>query len=265
MRRLAPLVTALSLLTAPLAAHEFWLEPNAYRVAPGTPLEARAINGENFFGIEYSYSERSYARSGIIAGDTQVPITGKSGQKPAIAQAPAAEGLNILYHASPINTLTYANFTKFENFLKGKRLDGGIAEHKRLDLPEEGIKEVYFRYVKALVAVGNGAGSDRAVGMPYEWIALTNPYTDSGPMRFRLVLNGQSAREGIPAYVFHKRGTEVETTKLVTGKGGVVSVPRAPGDYLLNAVHLTRPNTKIEEATKAHWVTLWAALTYQIE
>jgi len=177
----------------------------------------------------------------------------------------AGPGLNVVYHSSPINSLTYATLTKFESFLKGKHLEAAMEVHRARRLPEEGIREVYFRYVKALVAVGDGAGSDGSVGMPYELVALTNPYTGSGDMRFRLLLNGAPVGANVPAYAFHKVGTSVEKIDLRTTAAGEVTLPRAPGAYMVNSVHLTLPSDRLKEATKADWVTLWASLTYELE
>ncbi|NNU79206.1 DUF4198 domain-containing protein [Halovulum dunhuangense] len=261
--RLAILALALVLPTLPVAAHEFWFEPEDYTIAPDGQIRARAINGENFFGIEYGYSEQGYRQSGIFAGDTRAAVTGTLGMKPAIQAAPLAEGLNVVYHASGAATLSYPTLAKFKIFLEGKRLEATLEEHAAKGFPKEDIREVYFRFVKTLVGVGSGAGSDRAVGMSYELVALTNPYTDNGDMRFRLLFRG-APEAGAPVFVFHKVGTEVEELKLRTDANGEVSVPRQPGAFMVNAVHISEPDTRIREVTRAHWQTLWAALTYEI-
>ncbi|MEM9228069.1 MAG: DUF4198 domain-containing protein [Pseudomonadota bacterium] len=257
---------ALLLLSAPVGhAHEFWIEPLDYTVAPGSTIQARTFNGEDFTGIEYGFSTPAYRQSGVMAGSEARPVTGERGARPAFQVQAAGPGLNVLFHASPVSTLTYPNMVKFERFLKGKRLEWALEEHARLKLPEEGIREAYFRFVKSLVAVGDGAGSDRAVGMPYELLARTNPYTDAGDMVVEVRLNKSAVGADIPVYVFQKTGAGVEKIKLSTAADGTVRVPRTPGEYMVNAVHIAEANEKLKQSNGAHWVTLWAALTYRVE
>ncbi|MEM7613645.1 MAG: DUF4198 domain-containing protein [Pseudomonadota bacterium] len=263
MLRLLPF--ALLLSTLPAQAHEFWIEPLDYTVAPGEVIEARTLNGEEFVGLEYGYSAPAYRQSGVMSGAEARPVAGERGAKPAFNVQPAGPGLNVLFHASPVSTLTYANMIKFERFLKGKRLDWALAEHKAKNFPEEGIREAYFRFVKALVAVGDGAGADRPVGMPYELVALTNPYTDAGDVRVQVRLSKEPVGADVPVYVFHKVGAGVEKLTLVTAADGSVVIPRAVGEFMVNAVHITEPTEKLKSANGAHWVTLWAGLTYKIE
>ncbi len=246
-------------------AHEFWIEPEAYRVAEGQVIEARTFNGENFEGIEYGYSEAAYRQSGVAAGDVRTGVTGERGARPSFQVAPAGPGLNVLFHASPVSTLTYPGMEKFETFLRGKRLDAALDAHAARGLPTEKIREAYFRFVKALVAVGDGAGADVAVGMPYELLALDNPYSGSGEMRVQVLLQDTAVAADVPVFVFHKLGEAIEKIKLVTDADGIVTLPRLPGDFMVNAVHIMEPNAALKESTGAHWVTLWAALTYHIE
>ena len=114
-----PAALALALLTAalPATAHEFWIEPLDYRIAPGENIRAKTLNGEFFEGIEFGYSEPAFRQSGVVAGETRTPLPGVRLAKPAIDVSLAGPGLNVFFHASPLNSLTYENFTKFENFL----------------------------------------------------------------------------------------------------------------------------------------------------
>ena len=57
--------------------------------------------------------------------------------------------------------------------------------------------ETYRRYAKSLVAVGDGKGSDRDVGLDTEIIALANPYTDdvSGGLPVLVTLYGEPRKD----------------------------------------------------------------------
>ncbi|MEM1266390.1 MAG: DUF4198 domain-containing protein [Pseudomonadota bacterium] len=258
------LSTALLLLAGPAAAHEFWLEPLDYVLPEGARIEARALNGEFFEGIEYSYSERGYAQSGVVAAAERQPIPGEAGQRPAVSVPSLGTGLHVLYHASPASKIVYKDMEKFETFLRGKRLEDALDLHRARGFPEEGIVEGYHRFVKALVAVGGGAGEDQAVGMPFELVAETNPYTDSGEMVFRLLWQ-QTPDANAPVFAFIKDADgAVEEILLRTDGEGLVRIPRRPGEVMVNAVRIVEANSALKERFDALWMTLWAASTYQI-
>lgn len=244
-------------------AHEFWLEPEKYRLDAGEKIIAKALNGQNFVGTEYSYTPRGYARSGVIAGDNKIEIPGKAGQRPAVQVNPAGSGLNIVYHASAASTVIYPTMEKFESFLRGKKLEAALEIHKQRGYPTENIIEGYYRFVKALVASGTGEGRDRAVGMPLELVALDNPYTSKGDIRFVLLYNGKPEPD-TPVYVFHRQGGKVQEFFLRTNAKGNVTVPRLPGEFQVNAVVLLEPGAKMKKQLKAVWQTLWAASVYEI-
>ncbi len=261
LRRLIALVL---LTTAwPAMAHEFWLEPLAYRVAPGERIAARARNGEFFEGVELSYSARGYAQSGIALGDATGRLMGDNGQRPAVQTRPLGPGLNILYHTSTASRLTYDDLTKFEAFLRGKRLEAALAQHLAEGLPTQDISEGYFRFAKALIAVGDGQGSDRALGLGFELVAETNPYTDQGDTRFRLLYRGQP-RANAPAFVFLKRGEAVEKIELTTDAQGRFSVPSGPAEVMVNAVMIRPSSSRMREQMGTIWTTLWASTTYRV-
>ena len=163
-----------------------------------------------------------------------------------------------------MSTIVYDDLEKFEAFLVGKGLESALDAHKSAGLPEEKIREIYFRFVKTLVAVGGSAGADRPVGMPWELVAIDNPYTSGGDVRVGLLKSGRVVA-GAPIYVFRKAADgSVEKINLVTDDSGRVTVPGGPGEYMVNAVGISRPSEQLAERTEAHWQTVWASLTYEI-
>ncbi len=259
------LIVAALLIALPAQAHEFWFEPVKYRLSEGEKIVAVAINGENFKGSEMSYSQRGYSRSGVVSASGEASLPGKTGDRPAIQVRPTGPGLNIVWHQSTANSLTYATMEKFERFLRGKHLEAALEVHRAKGMPEEKIREAYFRYAKTLVAVGNGEGADRAVGLPYELVALDNPYTHSGDIRFQVLSRGKPVPNA-PAFVFHKPSpSSVEKLDFVTDAKGQFTVPRrGGGEFMVNAVEIREAEGRLKETMNAHWVTLWASLTYEL-
>ena len=257
----------LALAAAPVAAHEFWLEPIDYQIAPEGKLEADIVNGQNFTGAKLPYLPQRFVNFVLFAGEDGARVGGRPGDRPALSQAPTGEGLNIAAYQATNATLNYETLEKFESFVNHKDLGDAIAQHRARGLSEENFGEVYSRFSKALFAVGDGAGSDRRVGLETELVALTNPYTDdlSGGMRVQLYYR-EDARANEQVEVFEKdpAGSVVVTTYR-TNDQGIATFPVKSGyRYMVDAVVLRVPSQALQDDTGTVWETLWANLTFAV-
>jgi hypothetical protein len=262
-RPVASLLTALALTGwgGLVNAHEFWIEPLAYQVAPGAELVANLRNGERFSGTPLAFFDSRIARSEMRTGDKVSPFQGRMGDLPAlVATAPAAPDLAVLVHQTAPQKLTYRDWETFAAFAEHKDFDDIRARHLARGLPETGFAERYTRFTKALVAVGDGTGADAPTGLETEFVALANPYTDPLPEGLPVLLLYQGApRADAQVEVFAQApdGT-VEITLTRTDAEGRATIPLAAGHtYLIDAVVL-RPAPDGD----AVWETLWAALTF---
>ena len=100
------------------------------------------------------------------------------GDNPALVMEAGADGLAVVVHETTDSRLTYTDFAVFQRFVAHKDFATALADHAARGLPETGFKETYRRHAKSLIAVGSGAGADRAMGLAIEIVALANPYTD---------------------------------------------------------------------------------------
>ncbi|WP_212522835.1 DUF4198 domain-containing protein [Actibacterium sp. MT2.3-13A] len=266
MRILSTFLAAAGLLlSAPSSqAHEFWISPQSYQVAPGTPIVADIRVGQNFEGPAYSYLPASIARFDIVTGPVATPVTGRMGDRPALSQPAPAEGLAVIVHETADSRLTYSEWQKFANFVTHKALSDTLAQHAARGLPQTGFSETYRRYAKALVAVGAGAGADRALGLEIEIVALANPYTDALPEGLPVqVLYRGAPRAGAQLEVFDKAPSgAVAVTRLTLDAQGRATVPLTPGhEYLLDSVAM-RAIGSDDPAEGPVWHSLWAALSF---
>lgn len=257
-----------ALLTAPLAkAHEFWIEPLSYSVAVGDKIEGVLRNGQFFKGSTYPYIERGFTRFEIYNRSGGAPVEGRNGDSPALQVKAEKGGLHIAAYASTVQTVTYTEFEKFKSFVDSKGLSHIVDQHREEGLTEEKVIETYYRYSKALIKVGSGAGRDVKVGMPIELVAELSPYTSAGAdgVRFRLFWLGKPLPNW-DVQVFKKVGDAVEgeLTHYTTDSTGRVFVPAdGGGDFLVNAVQITKPRAS-DAARNAQWESIWAATTYRI-
>lgn len=245
------------------SAHEFWIEPQKFQVESGAALIANLKNGENFKGGDLAYFSTSTTRFDVIANGTVTPVEGRMGDRPALNTPAGADGLTVIVHESTPSRLKYATWEKFQKFIDHKAFPDVEARHKAAGFPREGFRESYTRHSKALVAVGDGEGSDQAYGLATEFVALTNPYAADfdGDMRVQVLLGG-APRIDAQVEVFDRNPVgDVEITLFRTDENGIATVPVSPGhDYLFDVVHL-RPYTGDKDAV---WETLWAALVFHV-
>lgn len=245
-------------------AHESWLEPQQYQVESGGDLKADLKNGEKFIGSTLGYFKNNIVRFDMIMGETSVPVEGRLGNIPALATtAPAVDGLMVLVYQSTPSSLKYSEWDKFLAFAAHKDFKTAEADHTAAGWPRQGFREIYTRYIKSLVGVGNGEGADVVTGMETEFVALTNPYSAAfdGTMQVQVLYQAQP-RADAQVEIFHRDPAgDVTVTTTRTDDQGVASIPVTPGsEYLLDAVVL-RPYAGDKDAV---WETLWAALTFKV-
>lgn len=263
MRFLAPVFV---LCAWPAVAHELWIEPQTFVIEPDTMIVADLVNGENFEGTKLAFIPQRFEHFAIVSGGKFAPVESRIGSTPALAQPGIGTGLHVALYQSKPADLIYTEWEKFQRFLDHKDLDDDTrARHAALGATEDSFKEVYTRYSKTLVAVGDGAGADRRFGMETEIVALTNPYTDTVADGMRLQLFYQAAvRADEQIEIFERAPDGTVAVFLVrTDAEGVATVPVKPGHaYMADAVVLREPAPALAEARDAVWETLWANLTW---
>ena len=257
---------ASSVIALPSSAHEFWIEPTDYMLSPGETLNARIMVGTEFEGSSYAYLPTNFRRFDISTGGQPVPLPGRIGDRPAAQVAIGREGLTTLIHVTRDYELTWETWKKFEDFVDHKDGAGVLEDHRAQYEEADGVREVYSRYGKSLVAVGNGAGEDKAYGLLTEIVALENPYTDnlSDGFDVRVLYEGEPrADEQVEIFARDVDGAVTITTTR-TNADGVATINVAPEtEYLLDSVVFRAPAEDLAADFDPQWETLWASLTFR--
>ncbi len=256
-----------ALCAAPAAAHEFWIEPGAYVVGAEDQIIGDLVNGEDFSGGKQPYLSQRFVKFQTFAQGRLADVPGRNGDSPGLQMDPIAEGLHIFSYQSTPATLDYESWEKFQRFVDHKKFGDIRPQHDARGLPETGFTEVYTRFSKTLVGVGNAAGADGFTGLETEIVALTNPYTDdlSSGMTFQLFYN-KAPRANAAFEVFEKAADDTVTiTFYETDANGRVTVPVKSGySYMADAVILREPAEGLANDTGAVWETLWANMTWAV-
>lgn len=252
-------------------AHEFWLQPEQYVVTAGEAAQATIRVGEDFKGSSYSYNPNEFDRFDLLSNGEVTPLAGTLGDRPAMNVPQALDGLLIGIHQSDLERLTYGEFEKFAAFARLEGEDEAIDAHRARGLPEANFEEVYRRFAKTYIKVGDGQGADQPVGMALELVALDNPY-EVGDVTFELLRDG-APEPGAQVAVWSREfgakdeaGTvpKGERVLLRTDTSGKVSIPTVAGrEYLASAVLIEAPgDEQLAERPNAVWYSLWASATW---
>lgn len=254
-------------LALPAQAHEWWIEPKAYVVAADATVDAGLFNGQMFKGGQFPFLPQNFVRFDLALGDLVVPVKARLGDLPALSMPPLGNGLHVAIYESAGDVVLYKDFAVFTRFVEHKDFPGALARHRERGLPETGFREFYTRYAKALIAVGSGAGQDRAFGLTTEIVALKNPYVDdiAAGLPVQVFYLG-APRADAQVELFAKDPAGIVTVTLHrTDAEGVAVLAVVPGtSYLADAVVLREPDADTAAAQDAVWESLWAALTFAV-
>lgn len=256
-----------AIVAGPAIAHEFWIEPRDYIVEAETKIVGDLVNGQDFSGGKQPYLSQRFVKFQTFAQGRLADVPGRNGDSPALQMDPIGEGLHIFSYQSTPATLDYETWEKFQTFIDHKKFGDIRPQHDARGLPESGFTEVYTRFSKTLVGVGNAAGADGFTGLETEIVALTNPYTDdlSTGMTFQLFYN-REPRANAAFEVFEKAPDYSVTISFYeTDANGRVTIPVKSGhSYMADAVVLREPTEKLASDTGAAWETLWANITWGV-
>jgi uncharacterized GH25 family protein len=257
--------TALSLLLAFLAstaaAHDFWIEPSAFRPHVGTNLMTSLRVGQEFVGDpvarDSSMIERFIVRDG--AGERAVP--GLERRDPAGFLAVEQPGLAIIGYRSRPKFLEMPP-DKFEQYLKDEGLESIIAARARRGDSLKPSKEIFSRCAKALIlADGSGIGArfDTPLAFRYEIVAKTNPYSmKNDDLQVVMLYEGKPLANAL-VVALHQEDSSLRIRLRSDAKGRVTFHLPKHGVWLIKSVQMI----PAPAGSNADWESLWASLTFE--
>lgn len=262
------LLVGAGLLALPASGHEFWISPLDYRPEVGQEVQAELLVGSDMAGQAFPWLERNTRSAQMRSESWTVDLLGREGDLPALTFEPREEGLHrIAFHARPA-FVTFETAGDFAEYLDYEGLGWVKAAHRARGLPDAGFTERYTRNSRALVQVGaaDAGQRDEPTGMPFELVALQNPYLPGlRSIDVRLTWQGApSAATQVAIFARKAGGTapqDVTRSLVMTDAEGVATIPLGPaGEYMLSAVHME----PLEGDAEAVWDSHWATLNFEI-
>ncbi len=280
------------LTSAAALAHEFWLQPAAYRVAVGALVPLRLLVGEDFRGDAWARPTRKtlrFVRFGLGQDSTDLrPALLLDSVAPAV-RCPALGTHLVLLTSRP--SFIELPPDKFTAYLRAEGLTNALLQREQAgETATKPGREAYQRCAKTLLfATGPAASAPlpaadtayrRVLGLPLEIVPEQNPFRlkPGAALTVRVLRRGQPVAG---ALVQLWNGGAAATAPVKTTPGAAKKFTALPprhftthtnrqgrallrlpdaGPYLLATVHMEPAPPAL--AARADWLSTWASLTF---
>ena len=247
MLRQALRLLALCLLSGPVVAHEFWIEPQSMTLATGDELRPVVKIGTDFEGEPHPFDPRAYRRIIWTASDADAAGNGATRAQRFTQRAP---GMHILGVESNPQVLSHDTVTEFTAYIAEIGLSGRVETADPGLVAGGPIIERYQRFSKTLVRFSDRSGSDRPIGLRYEWVRQADA--------FQLLADGAPGAHH-PVFLFCRdgEGAVAERQSYETDAQGRIALAGERGQTcLLNATFISRQQDR-------SWLSAWTSILFE--
>lgn len=270
--RITAIALALVLSWATLAvAHDLFLKPDAFFVAPHGTARLTALNGT------FSTSEGTVASDRLL----DLAIVSPDGRTKGDAGAWRAEGKasrwtarvgtagTYVFGASLRPRLIKLNGAEFNAYLADDGLPDILAARTAAGELAKGATERYAKHVKALVQVGDArtASFGAVLGYPAELVPLTNPYVavrGARTLRVRALVDGAPiANQVVLAGGRTASGGRLKEQSVRTDASGEAIIRLATaGVWYVKFIRMARVPAAAHDSVD--YESKWATLTFAV-
>lgn len=257
---------------ASLSAHDFWLVPNAFVVAPGGDVVVRGQTSSRFPTSEAAVPPDRVADARVVeaSGSTPVRDLSAAGKSLRLAFRPSTPGQKLVALTTRSRTVR-ESAESFRRYLELEGVPELVGRYQREGkLPRDSVTRRYTKYAKTLVEVGTGGPRvfDRPVGHPVEFVPLGDPaalragdtlavrllYRSRPLAGVRVHASGVPMEPGMDDAQAAARAREVSVT---TDAQGMVRVPvESAGLWNVRTLHIVPADAGPGADWDAHWATL---------
>ena len=248
-----------------LQAHEFWMAPSKYYYAVGENLSLDFRVGEDFIGEEWAVKPERFERFELhqVQKHQDLKTLLQTGDSKAISTSLSAEGSNILVMQSN-HAFSELDGEKFNAYLKEDALDEAYAYRRKNNLLDKPGKELYARYSKTIIQVGNKVddGYMKSVNLPLEIFVEQNPATlkVGSKVSFKIVYQGKPLF-GARVSVWNRYNNRTTRQPIFTQQDGRIETHISnPGPWMVSVVKMIP-----SKDPKADWESYWGSLTFGVK
>ena len=245
-------------------AHEFWLLPQKFRFNSGEKLLLDFMVGENFEGTYWDLNRHAVEKLSVHNRLSSADLT---------AQVSKTSGKNLEYTFNNIGTHLFAMESnnaflelepaEFEAYLKEDGLEYVIEERKSRGEAQTKSRELYRRFAKLLVQVGDRTDDTykKPTSQQLEIIPTKNPY-DLRPgdyLQCKLYYRDHPEPHAL-VKVWSHLGNRIFLQNIYTESDGSITFPvSSRGPWMVSTVKMIR-----SDQPEAEWQSLWSSLVFEI-
>lgn len=249
----------------PIFAHEFWLQPEKFRYAPGEDINIRFWVGEDFDGTNWSGNKSKVKSLQLIQDNIKDNLADQLSdeQGDSLQVSIFDEGTAIIAFNST-NSFIQLDTTKFNAYLREDGLQSTIDYRLAHHETDSSGREFYQRSVKTLIQVGDKKTNvSQPTNLPLDIIPLSNPYTLSAgdTLTVKMLFNKKILFNQL-VNVWQR--VEGKTSKMVyqtNEKGEVSFAIGLAGKWMVSTVKMLR----LEHEPAANWQSYWGSCTWGYE
>lgn len=272
LRSLRSIAIALALIVASVAlafAHDLFLKPNAFFIAPHDTVRVTVLNGT------FSSSEGSVTRDRLIDlaivgpdGRTKGDTTTWTGKGKTSHWAPrVGAGGTYVLGASLRPRIIALAAKQFNEYLASDGLPDILAARKTAGELGKASRERYSKHVKAIVQSGDAhtASYGTVLGYPAEIVPLDNPYAvGKGTLRVRALVDGAPmAAQVVIAGGRSPTGARLSEQTVRTDAHGVANIAvNAPGVWYVKFIRMVRVPASAKDSVD--YESKWATMTFAV-
>ncbi len=257
------LLILVCLFTAPLLAHEFWLQPQQFLFSAGDEINIRFQVGEKFAGNNWKGSYQKVKDIRLYYVDVTDDLSGAltDDEGDSLQFSMFEEGTAMITFNS-INSSIQLNAKEFNAYLEEDGLNGAIEYRKNHNETDSSANELYQRSVKTIVQVGSKKTDvfKAQTNLPLDLIPQSNPYTigNNQTMNMKVLFMGKPLAN-VKMKTWQRIAGNISDSSYITNEKGEFSFPvNTAGEWMVSCVHMIR----LDNNSDAQWQSYWGSVTW---
>lgn len=249
-----------SLLAAPLLAHDFWIEPQSFAPATNSVVTLRFRFGEDFVGEAFARDDEIIREFALVGPPGWQRVAGETDDDPAGRARTGGPGLYLAgYSSEP--TFVEIPAAAFEEYLVKEGLEHAVKTRHANGTRNQPGREYYSRCAKTLLAVGSGAtnGFAKPLGFRLEILPEKNPLTlaagDTLPVR---VLFDSKPCPDLYVVAYGTNAPRKWIAARTDAEGRVALKLPSRTTWMLKTTHIF----PYADPMKADWESIWATYLF---
>ena len=248
-----------------LVAHDLYILPGTFQVAPGQKLRVAYHNGDAFPESEAAPPLARLTAARLVSRWGSVSVGElHAGGKEVLGEVVVPKGGSFQLAVATTPNFIELEPAKFVDYLQEEGLDEVIAWRRTHGEDFRPGRERYSKFAKSVL---RGATDDdfyqAVLGLPIEIVLLSDPgkLKAGDKLRVKVLLRGKPA-VGLQLEATRALGGKAKTTAIGrTGADGGIDVPiDQAGRWRLHGVRMER----CAEPKLADWESLWASVTFEV-